>query len=98
MKSVAILGRAPHWVASRSSGSRPFKRERRNLPCTLPMVLLSSMPRSDFCCSMAPWPLWKHVEHPPLAAIVSALSKWILTRTGWSRRATPSGLALDRSS
>eukprot|EP00959_Pyramimonas_sp_CCMP1952_P309907 6485072-Pyramimonas_sp.AAC.1 len=61
MKSVAILGRAPHWVASRSSGRRPFTRERRKPLCLLPMVLLSRMPRSDFCCSMAPWPVWKYV-------------------------------------
>eukprot|EP00959_Pyramimonas_sp_CCMP1952_P134318 2810066-Pyramimonas_sp.AAC.1 len=45
MKSVAILGRAPHWVASRGSGSRPFTRERRKLLCILPMVLLSRLPR-----------------------------------------------------
>ena len=98
MKSVAILGRAPHWVASSSSGSRPFTRERRKVLRILPMALLSRMPRCDFWSSMAPCPLWKYVEYPPLAAIGSVLSKWVLTRTGWSRRAIPSGLALDMSS
>eukprot|EP00959_Pyramimonas_sp_CCMP1952_P426452 8932033-Pyramimonas_sp.AAC.1 len=39
MKSAAILGQAPHWVASRSSGSRPFTRERRKLLCILPMAV-----------------------------------------------------------
>eukprot|EP00959_Pyramimonas_sp_CCMP1952_P045744 955874-Pyramimonas_sp.AAC.1 len=47
---------------------------------------------------MAPCPSWKYVEYPPLAAIGSALSKWVLTRTGRGRRAIPSGLALDTSS
>eukprot|EP00959_Pyramimonas_sp_CCMP1952_P137293 2873132-Pyramimonas_sp.AAC.1 len=49
VKSVAILGLAPHCAASERLSSKPFALERRELPCISPIVLLRRMPRSDFC-------------------------------------------------